>query len=803
MKDEFLSVRRDKGKQEDDGDDFRHTKLLDAIGSLSGKKKVTSRTEPSLTVSEYDLSQAAKEKVAVHQLLMGLKQTEKHRQLRRQVRAISRNAKVLPTPLPKPQQERVQRLVAYNKVEGEVSRWDPVVKKNRTAEQICFPLQQPDMRMLPAEEFVKKFQPKTSLEAEINKLLAGSDNVLPDDKELTPAEEKALQAMSLDEARERRQELMKMRALLSYQEMKARRQNKIKSKKYHRIMKKERLKKEMKEFEELKVSNPELAIEKLRELEKQRVLERVSLRHKSTGKWAKQQMLRSKYNQESREALLKQLEMSRQLTHKAVAEESSESEDDQGATAEATGKRGMELEARFFSSSNPWLKNPALSVAKKTDEDDDAAHDDSKGESGEDESTMEGVSLTDKAPASALPDGKSKETGIFIADTETDTCARDVATPEEMKGSSSEDLSGVSGTPKEKAPSDLDMKGDSMDKSKSPLTNGAVDKQERRKKIKLSKNAADIEELFDTFSRRNQKKKKSLVKKRGSKVRENAEQETPGDPMEPEEPVAAEDPSERLDENLGRKQTLADLEAFEKENAPMQKKARIVRDKPLKTQAESDKVEVDPTKFLQVKQTSLKSQVPDLQGAADEALDDDEGEDEQAVTIAEAFADDDVISAFREEKKAQVKRAAPEVTDNYLPGWGSWGGTSIKVNKRKRRRFLVKPPPAPPRKDRTLGNVIINEKKDAKFATHQVDSLPFPFNNVSQFEAVISHPVGSTWNPETAFRDLTAPKVVTKLGQVIDPINADNVVLKKRAVEVPDTLPEKRKQKQTKRKKKK
>ncbi|EEC09330.1 conserved hypothetical protein [Ixodes scapularis] len=266
---------------------------------------------------------------------MNLKQTEKHRQLRRQVRAISRNAKVLPTPLPKPQQHRVERQVAYDKVEGEVSRWDPVVKKNRLAEQICFPLQQPDMRMVPAEQFVKKFQPKTSLEAEINKLLASSENVLHDDKELTPAEEKALQAMSLDEARERRQELMKMRALLSYQEMKARRQNKIKSKKYHRIMKKERLKKQMKEFEELKESNPELAIEKLRELEKQRVLERVSLRHKSTGKWAKQQMLRSKYNQESREALLKQLEMSRQLTHKAAAEESSESDDDPSAAAEA------------------------------------------------------------------------------------------------------------------------------------------------------------------------------------------------------------------------------------------------------------------------------------------------------------------------------------------------------------------------------------------------------------------------------------------------------------------------------------
>ncbi|CAN7981966.1 unnamed protein product [Ixodes pacificus] len=801
LQDEFVNVCQDKSKKDDDGDDFRHTKLLDAIGSLGGKKKVTPRTEPSLNVSEHDLSQAEKGKVPVHQLLMNLKQTEKHRQLRRQVRAISRNAKVLPTPLPKPQQQRVERQVAYDKVEGEVSRWDPVVKKNRLAEQICFPLQQPDMRMVPAEQFVKKFQPKTSLEAEINKLLASSENVLHDDKELTPAEEKALQAMSLDEARERRQELMKMRALLSYQEMKARRQNKIKSKKYHRIMKKERLKKQMKEFEELKESNPELAIEKLRELEKQRVLERVSLRHKSTGKWAKQQMLRSKYNQESREALLKQLEMSRQLTHKAAAEESSESDDDPSAAAEAAAKNGGELEARFFSSSNPWLKNPALGTTNKTDADHEPALD-SESESGGDESIVEGVSSNGGEPTSPLLERKSEETNVAVSGAQIYQGASDFMVPEEAKNPSNGAVTGSSGASKEESFSGPNGESHSPDKPSLPGTSRAADKVERRKKKKVSDHAADIEELFDTFSRRKQNKKESLLKKRGFEVKSSTERKAAKDLTSHEDSITAEGPSEQLDEGLERRQTLADLEAFEKENTPKQKKTRVARDEPSKkTPAVSEKVEVDPTKFLQVKQTSLKSQVPDLQGAADEALDDEEGEEEQAVTIAEAFADDDVISAFREEKKAQVKQDAPEVIDNYLPGWGSWGGTGIKVNKKKRRRFLVKPPPAPPRKDRTLGNVIINEKNNEKCASHQVNSLPFPFNNVSQFEAAISHPVGSTWNPETAFRDLTAPKVVTKLGQVIDPINADSVVLKKRAAQVPDKLPEK-KQKQTKRRKK-
>ncbi|KAM7307191.1 pneumococcal serine-rich repeat protein [Ixodes scapularis] len=504
---------------------------------------------------------------------------------------------------------------------------------------------------------------------------------------------------------------------------------------------------------------------------------------------------------QSREALLKQLEMSRQLTHKAAAEESSESDDDPSAAAEAVAKNGGELEARFFSSSNPWLKNPALGITNKTDADDEPALD-SESENGGDESIVEGVSSNGGEPTLPLLERKREETNAAVSGADIDQGTSDFMVPEEAKNSSNEAVTGSSGASKEESFSDPNKKSHSPDKSSLPGTSRAADKVERRKKKKVSDRAADIEELFDTFSRRKQKKKESLLKKRGFEVESSTERKTAKDLTSRKDSVAAEGPSEQLDEGLERRQTLADLEAFEKENTPKQKKTRVARDEPSKkTPVVSDKVEVDPTKFLQVKQTSLKSQVPDLQGAADEALDDEEGEEEQAVTIAEAFADDDVISAFREEKKAQVKRDAPEVIDNYLPGWGSWGGTGIKVNKKKRRRFLVKPPPAPPRKDRTLGNVIINEKNNEKCASHQVNSLPFPFNNVSQFEAAISHPVGSTWNPETAFRDLTAPKVVTKLGQVIDPINADSVVLKKRAAQVPDKLPEK-KQKQTKRKRK-
>lgn len=63
-------------------------------------------------------------------------------------------------------------------------------------------------------------------------------------------------------------------------------------------MKKEKLKEQLKEFEALQKENPEEALKKLDAIEKARALERHTLRHKNTGKWAKNQMIRAKYDKE-------------------------------------------------------------------------------------------------------------------------------------------------------------------------------------------------------------------------------------------------------------------------------------------------------------------------------------------------------------------------------------------------------------------------------------------------------------------------------------------------------------------------
>ena len=57
------------------------------------------------------------------------------------------------------------------------------------------------------------------------------------------------------------------------------------------------------------------------------------------------------------------------------------------------------------------------------------------------------------------------------------------------------------------------------------------------------------------------------------------------------------------------------------------------------------------------------------------------------MTIAQAFADDDVIEEFRRDKGADIDKNKPKDLDLTLPGWGEWGGAGIEISKRKKKRY--------------------------------------------------------------------------------------------------------------------
>lgn len=208
----------------------------------------------------------------------------------------------------------------------------------------------------------------------------------------------------------------------------------------------------------------------------------------------------------------------------------------------------------------------------------------------------------------------------------------------------------------------------------------------------------------------------------------------------------------------------------------IQSQAKILNT-PIATAPESGDSNIDPTRFIAVKPKFLNTALPGGDNELD-MLDDDE-QVVPRVNIEEVFEEDDVVASFRQEKEDEVNKDKPQDIDLSLPGWGSWGGKGVKAPKRKRNRFILKGAPKMPRRDENKGDIIIKEYKDPKLAAHKVKDVPFPFESVKDYEASIRAPLGNTFIPEKAHKVLIRPSVITKAGTIIQPMDEDELLLKK------------------------
>lgn len=761
---------------EDEDDDKRHAKLLDAISGLGGKKvnKRSQRTVPTNQVSEFNFTAATDDtKVKLHELVGTLKTSAKHGSLKNQLNRVQ-NQKILSVPLPKHQKEKIEREVAYKNTTKEVSKWDSVVNSNRQAEQLQFPLQKSEVHLLNTTGKFKQLKPRTPLELEIAAVLSGNRDVLPtENKELTPAEERALAAMDLEEAKEHRAELQKFRALMSYKEAKAKRQKRIKSKKYHRVLKKEKLKHEKKALEELEKNDPTAYQEKLEDVERQRIEERMSLKHRGGSKYSKKQMLYAKYDDQARQRVQDMLQTSRQLTQKSVAV--SDSEDDKEELMDSEDEM-IERELSSLSS-NPWMKAAAQPVAKSEFSRPEVVlnsegkeEEESECESNEDEDVLMKMGRE-------LEKRQKKAVHAHLVEEEMEKIIQKQGDQTQEKESSVQTLG-------EGVRNSQNKKNKTQNKKKAaPKMEENIDEIFQKLEDKVQDDRKKVEE--DVKGNTENKKKKK--RRRGRKKMEDQDDEA----------EKAEDMNDAplISEGLKRKKTLDDLEEDEEEeeesisgrSSMMVKRENEITNNGSFTEDSpniKEEVFVDPKKLFTLETKISDIANPDVTGK--DAEEESDGEEAQRSIIAQAFADDDVIDDFVKEKNAIVDRDKPTDIDLFLPGWGAWGGESVKVSKRKRKKFIIKAPEGPPRKDKRLGNVIISEKKDKAISKHQVNDLPFPYVTVEQYEQAIRAPIGKTWNPETAVKELVKPKIVTKLGGIIQPISKADVFKKDSKKRKPD-----------------
>lgn len=141
--------------------------------------------------------------------------------------------------------------------------------------------------------------------------------------------------------------------------------------------------------------------------------------------------------------------------------------------------------------------------------------------------------------------------------------------------------------------------------------------------------------------------------------------------------------------------------------------------------------------------------------------------------MAEAFAGDDVVQTFEEEKEKIAIDEDDKEQDVTLPGWGEWAGAG--ANPKKKRKFVKKikgVAEKDKRRDKNLKNVIINERVNKKNLKYQSSAVPFPFENKEQYERSLRMPIGQEWTSRSSHQKLIKPRILTKSAHVIDPLKA-------------------------------
>ncbi|XP_049450798.1 U3 small nucleolar RNA-associated protein 14 homolog A [Epinephelus fuscoguttatus] len=349
-------------EEEDGGENERkRQKLLEAISALGGKRKKTlgERSEAGVQMSEFTVkAEREGDKIDLLDLIGTVEKTPAvPAKTKKQLKNLQHRKKTIECPLSKQESERIQRDVAFQKAATEVTRWKGIIKQNQRAEQLVFPLNQEPSSPKPIERVVTSWKAQTQLEQEIFALLSANKQPI-NDPILTPAEEASMRAMSLEEAKIRRTELQKARALQSYYEAKARRERKIKSKKYHKVQNKAKRKEFLKQFDEMVNTDPGAALDELNKMELARMQERMSLKHQNSGKWAKSKAIMAKYDQGARKAMQQQLEMNKELTQKLVTSLNNEEEGEvekEAGEAEVLPDFVNDAE-QGLDTSNPWMR---------------------------------------------------------------------------------------------------------------------------------------------------------------------------------------------------------------------------------------------------------------------------------------------------------------------------------------------------------------------------------------------------------------------------------------------------------------
>ena len=336
----------DDSDDEGDGGEF----MLSLLDNLDKKESDQKQEKQDLqkqmahsTLIQDSSSGVSTSKLTLDQLMGDIADTKGFSHVQKAMNGISDEKRIQTTsaPVAKIISDRAERKVNYQEQSKEASQWTSSVKKNREAETLDF--RPKDRIRMSKAELVSKFEPSTDFEREIAAALEEAGAT--EEKDIIQREEEELFAsdgeydddlggnkLSVDELKKRRGELAKMRALMFYEEQKRYHINKIKSKKYRKIRKKQKLRRDNEEETAAAEEDDILARELQEKAEIERMKERISLKHKNTSKWAKRVLRRGgNVDLDTRRALSEQLRVGDDLKKKMLGEMEEDDDDENDA----------------------------------------------------------------------------------------------------------------------------------------------------------------------------------------------------------------------------------------------------------------------------------------------------------------------------------------------------------------------------------------------------------------------------------------------------------------------------------------
>eukprot|EP00698_Gefionella_okellyi_P023065 TRINITY_DN7750_c0_g1_i1.p1 TRINITY_DN7750_c0_g1~~TRINITY_DN7750_c0_g1_i1.p1 ORF type:complete len:653 (+),score=191.32 TRINITY_DN7750_c0_g1_i1:64-2022(+) len=247
--------------------------------------------------------------------------------LKKKLGLLENTEDALTVPLGKTVTDRLQRKVAYENTSKEVSRWLPIVQKNRQAEHLSFPLNAPPKRNVTVASMTATAESVTEMEKQIQEVLKASNMAEP---QVVEAEQLQFNKLDPDQLKEKQAQLSKVKALMFYAEIKSKRSKKIKSKKFRKVVKRQKEKQKAAALQRLQDEDPDAARELVEKEELKRIKERMTQKHANTSKWSRHALSREHQDDDTRQAISDQQRLRNELARKqrSIESESDSDHDD-------------------------------------------------------------------------------------------------------------------------------------------------------------------------------------------------------------------------------------------------------------------------------------------------------------------------------------------------------------------------------------------------------------------------------------------------------------------------------------------